>query len=507
MQRSTASRAALLAVVLLTLPAGAAPRAEVSRSQELRARVFKMLNDGIQAVKEGRPKDAIPLLEQASNIALNSFRAYFYLGVAYKADRQYQKAVEPLQIALELDPVNLQARVTLADCYLKRGDPAEALAEYHRALAQQGDYAPAFDGLGRAAEASGDVEKAVEHYRKAIALNPGFPDASMNLGDLLLREGRQNEAIDLFLQAIRVRPDFAAAYNRLGAAYAQQRLHNEAIAALRKAEVLEKGNPWHPVTIGAIFQELDNLEQARREYDKALALDPDYLEGYLARAGLLRRQESLAEAIAVLDAGLARPVDDPPVQAKLRTMKESTSAESARLLELTTRLEQGPTRADLVARADLRAALGSHAAAAADLREALARDAGADGPPDGEVRGRLVFSAMRAGLFEEAAGACAALLESRPGDADVLIDLGISRLGTGDTAGAESALRSAMQSRPGDPRPLAYLGNMYILQGNRAQAAESLRASLALMQEGAEERQRVERLLKALGEPAAAGAP
>jgi tetratricopeptide (TPR) repeat protein len=250
MQRSTASRAALLAVVLLTLPAGAAPRAEVSRSQELRARVFKMLNDGIQAVKEGRPKDAIPLLEQASNIALNSFRAYFYLGVAYKADRQYQKAVEPLQIALELDPVNLQARVTLADCYLKRGDPAEALAEYHRALAQQGDYAPAFDGLGRAAEASGDVEKAVEHYRKAIALNPGFPDASMNLGDLLLREGRQNEAIDLFLQAIRVRPDFAAAYNRLGAAYAQQRLHNEAIAALRKAEVLEKGNPWHPVTIG-----------------------------------------------------------------------------------------------------------------------------------------------------------------------------------------------------------------------------------------------------------------
>jgi len=509
MHRSTAARTALLAAVLLALPAGASPRADVSRSQELKARVFKMLNDGIQAVKEGRSKDAIKLLEQASNIALNSFRAYFYLGVAYKADRQYQKAVEPLQVALELDPVNLQARVTLADCYLKRGDPAEALAEYHRALAQQGDYAPAFDGLGRAAEASGDVEKAVEHYRKAIALNPGFPDASMNLGDLLLREGRHNEAIDLFLQAIRVRPDFAAAYNRLGAAYAHQRLHNEAIAALRKAEVLEKGNPWHPVTIGAIFQELDNLVQAGREYDKALALDPDYLEGYVARAGLLRRQESLGEAVAALDAGLARPVDDPPLQTKLRTMKESTAAEAARLAELTARLDQGqPTRADLVARADLRATLGSHAAAAADLREALAQAGDGAAPADAEVRGRLVFSAMRAGLFEEAVAACTALLESRPGDPDVLIDLGLSRLGTGDTVGAESALRSAMQARPGDFRPHAYLGNLYILQGNRAQAAESLRSSLALMQEGAEERQRVERLLKALGgQPAAAGAP
>jgi tetratricopeptide (TPR) repeat protein len=504
MQRFPVSRIVLASAAAVALCIGA-PRAEVSRSQEVRARVFKMLNDGIQAVKEGRPKDAIPLLDQASRIALNSFRAYFYLGVAYKDDRQYLKAVEPLQVALELDPVNLQARVTLGDCYLKRGDPAEALAEYHRALEQQSDYAPALDGLARAAETAGDVEKAVEHYRKAIAVNPGFPDASMNLGDLLLREGRDNEAIDLFLQAIRVRPDFAAAYNRLGAAYAHQRLHNEAIAALRKAELLEKGNPWHPVTIGAIFQELDNLVQARREFDKALALDADYLDGYLARARLLRRQELLDEALAALDAGLARPVDDPRAQSRLRELKETVGGELARLAGLATRLESGERSRDLLAaRAELRAGIGNHAGAVEDLREALSVPDTGSGPADAVVLGRLAVSALRAGLYEDAARACTQLLAARPGDPDVLINLGLARTGTGDGAGAESALRAAIQARPGDPRPHAYLANLYVLEGRREQAAQALRASLGLMQEGAQERQRVERLLRALGQPPAA---
>ncbi len=484
----------MLVAALCLTPASA----EVSRSQEIKARVFKLLNDGVQAVKEGRAKEAITLLEQASGIALNSFRAYYYLGVAYKADRQYQKAIEPLQVALELDPVNLQARVTLGDCYLKKGDPTEALAEYHRALEQQADYAPALDGLARAAEASGDEEKAIENYRKAIELNPGFPDASMNLGDLLMRERRYNEAIDLFLQAIKVRPDFAAAYNRLGVAYARQRLGNEAIAALRQAEVLEKGNPWHPVTIGGVFQELENLVQAGREYDLAIAVDPDYLEAYVAKAGLLRRQEQLADAIAVLETGLGRLVEDATTQARMREMKESLAKEAARLADLTSRLDAGPrTRADLVARADLRAAFGNHMPAAADLREALALPADG-GPSDAAVLGRLAYSALKAGLFEEAVTACEKAIALAPGHADVLIDLGLARTLTGDTAGAETALRAAIQARPGDPRPHAYLANLYAINGQNAQAIEALQATLGLMEETAEERQRVERLLKAL---------
>ncbi len=486
----------LVAALLVLPPAVGAARAdEVSRAQQVRAHAFQLLNEGIEAYKQGRLKDAIPKLHEVTDIALNSFRAYYYLGLALKADRQYLKAIEPLEVALELDPLNLQARVALGDCYLKRGDPSEALAEYHRALARQEDYAPALDALGRAAEAAGDDLKAAEHYRKAIDLNPGFPDSSLNLGDLYMRQGRYSEAIELFLRAIKVRPDFAAAYNRLGVCYSKQRYGNEAIAALRRAETLEEGNPWHPVEIGGIFLKLDKRVQAEREFDKALALDPDYLEGYLAKAELLRREGAYEEALKLLEVGLSRDVDDPATQAQLREKKAALEKESRRAAELEADLEaNGRATADLLALADLKAARDDHEGATKLYAEASAQS----GSSDPAILARLCYSALRAGAYQQSADACAARSRLTPDDPGVWINLGLARTWLGDEPGAESALREASRLRPGDPMPMAYLGNLYVLRGRYPQAVEALNGSLALMTDESQDRSRVQRLLAAL---------
>jgi tetratricopeptide (TPR) repeat protein len=471
---------------------------------EIRARVFKLITDGTQAYKDGRNADAIKMLEEAANIALNSFKAYYYLGLALKADRQYQRAIEPLQIAIELDPVNLAARVALGDCYLKRGDPPEALAEYHRALSLGADYAPAYDGLGRAAEAAGETEKAIEHYRKAIELNPGFPDSALNLGDLFLREGRTTEAIQLFLTAIKVRPDFAAAYNRLGVAYSRQRFNNEAIAALRQAEVLEKGNPWHGVTIGGIYMDLGSLVLAQRELDQALALDPDFLEVYQARARLKRRVGDLAGAQEEIKAGLARKSDDAHGIEQLAETATRLADESRRLTELNATLDSKPRDIPtLLALADLRVSFGDFPAAVQLLLEA---EKAAGGDADSALLGRLSYAALRAGQFDEAARAAESLVKLSPGDPGLQLNLGLARLGLGQTPEAEVALREAARLKPGDPSPLCYLGDLYAIEGKFAKAIETLLAATAMTAEGSEERSRIERLIRALQSRSGEGA-
>lgn len=469
-------------------------RAEISYAQELKSKAFQQLSEGIETYKKGDAKHAIELLLQVTTRALNSFRAFYYLGLAYRADRQYTKAIEVLSFALELDPTHLQAHVDLGDAYLKRGDTDEALVEYHRALSVQQGYAPAWDGLGRTAEAVGDDEKAVEHFKKSIDLNPGFPDASLNLGDLYLRRDRLRDAVELFLKAIAVRPDFAAAYNRLGVAYSRQRLANEAIAALRKAAELEKGNPWHPFTIGQIEMDLGDLSQATRDFDAALALDANYLEAYAAKAKLLRRLGDFQTAVSLLDEALQHPSEDEKLKREIAEQRDAMKAEGEAHRDLTAKASAGTATPDELRKlAELQASMGDFAGAAATFSPVTPEADGAAAPD----LFRLGYYSLRAGSYEKAEAAFAKLREARPSSVSTLLNLALSLQGQGKSASAMLVLEEAKRLAPDDVPVLLALGNSQIQAGLFEEAAATFSAALEKSADFPG-RARVETILKSL---------
>ena len=504
---------ALAPLIVCSATAGGGLLAEVSRSQQLKSQAFEKMSAGIKAVRDGEAEKAIELLEQVARVAMNSFRAHYYLGLAYKADRQYLKATEPLGFAIDLDPTHLQAHVDLGDCWLKRGDTGEALAEYHRALEIQQGFAPAWDGLGRAAESAGDTDKAIEHFRHAIDLNPGFPDASLNLGDLYMREGRLREAVELFLQAISVRPDFAAAYNRLGVAYARQRLGNEAIAALRKASDLERGNPWHPYTIGLVELDLGYLGRALRSFESAIDIDEHYLEAYVAKARILRQMGRFEEAEFLLETAARMPSEDTALLRQIRDLREQYRRERLTLDDIAARAEEGlATLEEVRALAALRADTGDFAGAAraldaARLRAAEAAGEGAADPLTASDRFRLGYYHLRAGEHAEAAEAFSALRGEQPGSVSVLLNLGLALEGQGRARSAAQVYEDALSRRPGDPILLTALGNVMVIEGRYGDAISAYEKALASPEEF-DGRVRVETILKALRvAPAPAPAP
>jgi len=506
--------AACAAVSLLAIAVAVPPPvgAEISHSQELKARAFNSLSEGITAYRKGDAKKAIELLTQVTGVALNSFRAFYYLGLAYKLDRQFTKAVDPISFALELDPTNMQAHVDLGDCYLHRGDSEEALAEYHRALSIQQTFAPAWDALGRAAEETGDDDKAVENFRKAIDLNPGFPDASLNLGDLYLRRDRLDEAVELFLKAIAVRPDFAAAHNRLGVAYARQKLVNEALAALRRAAELERGNPWHPYTIAVIEMEFENLSQARRDLDAALALDANYLEAYVAKARLFRRLGDFEAATRVLDDALTRPSEDTRLKRDIGEMRAKYTAEGDTLAALSSKADAGSaTRDELNSLSLLRADLGDYAGAATALKAANAlgpANPNAPNAPDTDAIDtfRLGYILLRANLYEESEAAFRQVQAVKPGSVPVLINLGLALLGQGKNSVAEETFGEAVALAPKETTALLALGNARVLNGRFEEAGDAFEQALA-SSAAFEGRARAETILKTLRARAAPPPP
>jgi len=490
---------ALLTLIAAALLAG--PGAEAGRASEVRRRAYELLNEGVTAYKNGEFPVAVEKLRASSAVALNSFRAYFYLGLALSADRRYAEAIESLGVALDLDPSHLQSLVALGDAQWKLGDLAEADAAYFRALKLRPEYADALDGLARVQESRGQVEPAIATFQRAIASNRGFAPAYTHLGDLYLRLGRFEEAVRLLEEAVSARPDFAAGLNRLALAYGRLGLSNEAIATIQRARELEPKNPEHPATLGLLQLDEGSTAAAERSFAAALGLDAAQPEALAGLAETARRRGDYAEAVRRIDAALADPRLDAPRAKRLGEFRERVLAEGTEVAALEERLGAGTASADDRERLARIYALRSQWSAAIDLERTL--------EPDRAQRERLAYLLFRASRFREAHEIYSALHAEEPTPVAALND-GVALALLGDDAGAIRSFQSALATDPASGPAKVFLANALLRTGDTSGAIAAYRQFLDAGARG-ERAERVRRILAQLAPelvaPAAEPAP
>lgn len=129
-----------------------------------------------------------------------------------------------------------------ASCYRRataareRGDWAQAIDWYRRALAARPDHADAHNDLGIALCALKDFAGARAAFTQALALRGEFVPAQVNLGQLLQSEFRDyRQAAVHYRAALAADPGQGQARNNLALALYERGLVEEAIACLREA--------------------------------------------------------------------------------------------------------------------------------------------------------------------------------------------------------------------------------------------------------------------------------
>jgi tetratricopeptide (TPR) repeat protein len=154
-------------------------------------------------------------------------------------------------------PVRLDAEL-LSLCkdgftHHQAGRFVEAILQYERILALNGDLPEIYNSLGHALGALGRPARAVTAYQHATELKPDYPEAFCNWGLALQELERLDEAEAKYRQAIRVSPRFAGAYNNLGLLLKQSGRLAEAREAFEAAIEREPTN----------FSFYDNLAAVR----------------------------------------------------------------------------------------------------------------------------------------------------------------------------------------------------------------------------------------------------
>jgi len=166
------------------------------------------------------------------------------------------------------------------------------------ALAAQVQQALALHQQGRLSEAEAA-------YQSVLRQQPGHFDALHFLGVIALQNGQTLRAIDLITQALTHDRSNAFAYSNLGSAYQKLGRYPEAIARFERALVLQPDFVEALSNLGNTLRDAGRREDALASYNRALALKPDRPDVLANRGNVLRELRRFDEALGDFDRGLA----------------------------------------------------------------------------------------------------------------------------------------------------------------------------------------------------------
>jgi tetratricopeptide (TPR) repeat protein len=133
------------------------------------------LRRGLCLAEEGAGQEAIAALNQAIELAPDSWQAFYARGHAFSLLYEYEKALADYSLALTLNPSAAVCRCARAATYLEVGQAERAMLESARLTSEYPFYQEAWLLYGRAGLAMGQYDQALYTFTDMIELR-GFED-------------------------------------------------------------------------------------------------------------------------------------------------------------------------------------------------------------------------------------------------------------------------------------------------------------------------------------------
>jgi Flp pilus assembly protein TadD len=182
------------------------------------------------------------------------------------------------------DPRSPLPHEVLGSLMLRRGDIAQAIESFNKAISLNANDVRAHLGLGNAYERKSDVERAEASYRKVIQLAPRNPLGYNNLAWLYASNGRDlKEALNLAQQARALAPNVPTIIDTLGYVHYKRGEFARAAPLLQQAAQSMRDNAMLQYHLGMTMYRLGRNEDAVVALRRSLELDSKLAEGPQAR--------------------------------------------------------------------------------------------------------------------------------------------------------------------------------------------------------------------------------
>ncbi len=292
---------------------------------------------GVSYYENGDVDQAIKYIKRALELdriyepaRRNLFKIYLDSANNYVGKKMYDKAVYILSEAIGTFPNNPEILNLFGICYTEAGNYEEALKQYELAIRVNPGFETAkknmalcYNNYGIKLAEAGQWESAISAYKKAIELSPDIESIKRNLSTLywnqaqyLVNIGKDKDALNAYIEFLKYEPKNKDGYNNLGAIYSRLGDNKSAIAVLEYALKIDPNsediktnlaiahqkygidlmqgrsynlaiNEFHKsleflpnepniyALIAMAYEKMGNLDEASRNIDLAMKIDPD----------------------------------------------------------------------------------------------------------------------------------------------------------------------------------------------------------------------------------------
>ncbi|MEW6607270.1 MAG: tetratricopeptide repeat protein [bacterium] len=226
---------------------------------------------------------------------------------------------------LEKDPANIEAYISLAECYyhkaleeelkgnekevvillensLKYYQNAIKLDEKEEKISPQVHYqcGIAYFKLSRYAKGKDYYEQSQSALKKSLKGKFETPETHIYLGHIYFKKGLYNDAIEEYTQAKTLNPDDVSAWYNIGWVYKVKGMPNNALSAFRNAVNIPNLDKAISIKIrtvmGELYYQQDLMEHAKDEYKAILKLNRNSEIAHYKLGKIHKNQGDIASA-------------------------------------------------------------------------------------------------------------------------------------------------------------------------------------------------------------------
>lgn len=266
---------------------------------------------GVALCRQQQYEEGYAKLAKCQELQPGNVDVHRHWGEALLEQERYAEAIEHLRAAMALDEEHVETLLNLAMALMKTCQTDEAIALLFEVEKRERWNPQAQYLLGTHFLNMGDLEASATHLEKALEEKPDFEDAAVNLALVLCERGDTLEAVRRMRPIIRRLPDSARINFYYGTILYRHGDHKDAIAKYQKAILLQPQYVEARIGLAEVYLCLDELA----EVDALLSALLTELSG-----------PSCIPALFLLGVCRIRQADQAPTEALKRHLDEEALA-------------------------------------------------------------------------------------------------------------------------------------------------------------------------------------